>query len=138
MRESRKKICNDLGKGKSSTMKIIINVVHVLVLFPLFVCLSNEPPSDSPCLFVRVFCAFVPCSFVPEFAKLIFPTYCFKSSCCRSTRRAVSVWGEEDFASRTYNIVPTRPPGRCLYLYRFDNNPIDLSLIRAACYKDCF
>lgn len=93
--ESRKKICNDLGKGKSSTMKIIINVVHVLVLFPLFVCLSNEPPSDSPCLFVRVFCAFVPCSFVPEFAKLIFPTYCFKSSCYRSTRRAVSVWDED-------------------------------------------
>lgn len=95
VRESRKKICNDLGKGKSSTMKIIINVVHVLVLFPLFVCLSNEPPSDSPCLFVRVFCAFVPCSFVPEFAKLIFPTYCFKSSCYRSTRRAVSVWDED-------------------------------------------
>lgn len=93
--ESRKKICNDLGKGKSSTMKIIINVVHVLVLFPLFVCLSNEPPSDSPCLFVRVFCAFVPCSFVPEFAILIFPTYCFKSSCYRSTRRAVSVWDED-------------------------------------------
>lgn len=94
--ESRKKICNDLGKGKSSTMKIIINVVHVLVLFPLFVCLSNEPPSDSPCLFVRVFCAFVPCSFVPEFAKLIFPTYCFKSSCYRSTRRAVNVWNVAD------------------------------------------